>query len=87
MWVIESFTGWLPLNRELQFLGRTERDFLACFDLDRFSGCRIAPHPSCSLSDLQDAKTCNTGSFALLEMLRDKADEIAKEASPARFVS
>jgi hypothetical protein len=64
----------VQLNRELQHLGRPERDFLACFDLDRFSGCGIAPHASCALSNLQDAKTRNTDSFALLEMLGDKAD-------------
>jgi hypothetical protein len=50
-------------------LGRTERDFLACFDLDRFTGCKIAPHASSALPDLQDAKTRNTDSFAFLEML------------------
>jgi hypothetical protein len=41
---------------------------LSYFDLDRFSGCS-APHTSCPLSDLQDTKTRNTDSFALLEML------------------
>ena len=66
-----------PLNRELQLLGRTECDFLAGLDLDRFSGRWIAAHASCAFPDLQDAKTRDTDSFALLGMLGDKADEIA----------
>jgi hypothetical protein len=77
--------GLWPLNRELQLLGRTERDFLACFDLDRFSGTRITPHASCPLSNLQDTETRNTDSFAFLEMLGDKADEIAEQGFTGPF--
>src|SRR5438128_561510 len=47
-------------NRELQFLGRPKRNFLACLDLDRFSGRRIAPHTSRTLPNLEDAETHNT---------------------------
>src|SRR5207248_9064244 len=67
------------LNRELQVLRCPKRNFPACFDLDRFSGCRIAAHASCALPDLQDPKACHPDSFALLEMVGDKADEIAEE--------
>jgi len=44
------------------------------------------PHASGALSNLQDAETRNTDSFALLEMLRDQADEIAEKGftSPLR---
>jgi hypothetical protein len=49
------------LHRELQLFGCP--DFLACFDLDRLTGCRIAPHTSCALPDLQDAKTSNPNSL------------------------
>jgi hypothetical protein len=40
------------LSRHLQILGRPERDFLACFDFDRFAGCGITAHAGCSISDL-----------------------------------
>src|SRR5439155_4153276 len=65
--------------------GRPERHFLACLYLDRFSGCGIAPHASCALPNLQDAETRNTDSFTLLEMLGDKADQIAQESFTCPF--
>jgi hypothetical protein len=73
------------LDRHLQILGRAERDFLACFDLYGFSRCGIAPHAGSPLSDLQDAKTCKTDTFALLEMLCDKTNEIAEEGFASPF--
>ena len=76
-----------PSHRELQVLGRSERDFLTCFDLDRFAGCRIAPHPSCPLPDLQNTKTSNPNSFALLEMLGDKTNKIAEKGFTCPFRS
>jgi hypothetical protein len=36
-------------------------------------------------SDLQDTKTRNTDTFALLEMLGDKADEIAEKGFTCPF--
>jgi hypothetical protein len=74
-----------PLNRELQLLGGTECDFLACLDLDRFSGRGIAPHASCAFPDLQDAKTRNADSLALLEMFGNEANQIAKESFTGPF--
>src|SRR2546423_346828 len=73
------------LNRELEVLRRPERNFPACFDLDRFSGCRIAAHASCALPDLQDPKARNSDSLALLEMLGDEADEVAEERFTCPF--
>jgi hypothetical protein len=67
------------LYRELQFLGRTKCDLLACFDLDRFASCRIAPHSSWSLPDLKDAKTSNSNTFSLLEMLGNETNKIIEQ--------
>ena len=53
-------------HRELQLFGCPECDFLACSDLDRLTGCRIAPHTSCALPDLQDGKA-----GALLQILSE----------------
>jgi hypothetical protein len=74
------------LNRHLQFLCSPECDFLAGFDLDCFSGGWIAAHASGAFSHLQNAETRDTDPLALLEMLRDQADEIAEEGftSPLR---
>jgi hypothetical protein len=47
------------LDRHLQILGRPERDFFACFDLDRFAGCGITPHAGCTIPDLQNAEAGN----------------------------
>ena len=73
------------LDRHLQILGCPERDFLARFDLYRFSRCGIAPHASNPFSDLQDAKTSKTDTFALLEMLCDKTNKIAEEGLTSPF--
>jgi hypothetical protein len=73
------------LYRKLQVLGRPECDFPACFDLDGLSGCRIAPHAGCAISDLQDAETGDLDSFALLEMLGDQTDEIAEDGFTSPF--
>jgi hypothetical protein len=56
-------------------------------DLDCFAGCRIAPHTCSSLPDLQDAETRNTDTFALLEMLRNQANEIAEQGFTCLFVN
>lgn len=87
-----SLTGHYPmiqvalLDGHFQILGRPERDFLACLDLDRFAGGGIAPHASRPLPDLQDAETHDADSLALLEMLGDQADEVAEQgfAGPLR---
>ena len=73
------------LYRELKFLSRTKCHLLACFDLDRFAGCRIPPHSSWTLPDLQDAKTSNPNSFALLEMLGDETNKIVEQRLPLLF--
>src|SRR6202035_31015 len=73
------------LNRHFQILGRAESDFFACLDLDCFAGCRIAPHTCRSLPDLQDAETRNTDTFALLEMLRNQANELAEQGFTCLF--
>jgi hypothetical protein len=62
-------------NRHLQFLGRSEGDFLAGFNLDCFSGGWIAAHASGALSHLQNAETGNTNPLPLLEMLGDEANK------------
>jgi hypothetical protein len=67
------------LYRELEFFGRTKCDLLACFDLDRFAGCRVAPHSSWPLPDLEDAKTSNSYTFSLLEMLGNETDKIIEQ--------
>src|SRR5262249_35512253 len=71
--------------RKLQVLGRPECDFPACFDLYGLSGCRIAPHAGCAVSNLQDAETDDLNSFALLEMFGDQADEIAEDGFTSPF--
>jgi len=73
------------LNCELQFLGCSECDFFARFDLDRLTRCRIAAHTSCALSDLQDTKTRDPDALTLLEMLCDQSDEIADESLARTF--
>jgi hypothetical protein len=75
----------MRVDRHLQILGRPEGDFLARFDLYRFSRCGIAPHASSPLSDLENAKTCKTDAFALLEMLCDKTNKIAEEGLTSPF--
>jgi hypothetical protein len=77
--------GSTDLDCELQFLGRSERDLFARFDLDDFAGCRIATHARCSFPDLQDAEARNADALALFEMLGDEAYEIAKEALACAF--
>ncbi len=67
------------LHRELQLLGRTKCDLLACFNLEGFASCRIAPYSSWSLPDLQDAKTSNPNSLTLLEMLGDQTNELVEQ--------
>jgi hypothetical protein len=74
------------LNRHLQFLGRSEGDFLAGFDLDCFSGGWIAAHASGAFSHLQNAETRDTDPLALLEMLGDQAHRTDEEGFTARFV-
>jgi hypothetical protein len=73
------------LHRELQFLGRTKCDLLAGFDLDRFASCRIAPHSSWSLPDLKDAKTSNSDTFSLLEMLGNETNKLAEQGLSLPF--
>src|ERR1700722_3221704 len=73
------------LNRHLQILGCPERDFLACLDLDCFSGCRISAHASGSLSNLQNAKAHNADSVAFFEMLCNRDDEIAEDGFTCSF--
>ncbi len=73
------------LNRHFQILGRPECDFLAGLDLDCFAGCRVAPHASSALPNLQDAETGNADAFAFLEMLGDNADEIAEGGFTCSF--
>ena len=73
------------LYRELQFFGRTKCNLFARFDLDRFAGCRVAPHSSWSLPDLQNAKTSNPNSFALLEMLGNETNKIVEQRLPLPF--
>src|SRR5262249_43564008 len=73
------------LNRHLQVLGRPEGDFLARFDLDGFSGRRVASHAGRALPDLQDAKTRNPDPFAFLEMLGNRAQEAPEDPLPLAF--
>jgi hypothetical protein len=73
------------LYRELQFFGRTKCDFLARFDLDRFAGRRIPAYSSWPFPDLQNAKTSNPYSFALLEMLGDETDKLFEQGFSLPF--
>jgi len=75
----------VSLYRKLQFLGRSERHFFTRFDLNRFAGCRIAPHPSRSLPDLQNAETCNSDAFPLSEMLGNKAYQVIEQRLAISF--
>jgi len=73
------------LDRELQLLGCAKCDLLACLDLDRFAGGRIAPHSRWPLPDLKDAKTSNSDTFSLLEMLGNETNKIVEQRLPLPF--
>src|SRR5882724_1878480 len=68
----------MKLNGFLEFLGRAERDFLACLDLDRSTGGRVAAHPRGALSDLENAQPNDSDPIALLEVLDDQSDQIVE---------
>src|SRR5262249_1837332 len=65
-------------DRFLEFLGGPERDFLARFELDRLAGGRVAAHASGALADLKDAEAADADAVALLQVLHDKANKLAK---------
>src|SRR5260221_14747802 len=63
----------------LEFLGRAERDLLACLDLDRGARCRVAAHPSSALSHLENAQPNDSDPIAFLEVLDDETDQIVED--------
>jgi hypothetical protein len=73
------------LCRELQLLAGAERHFFRRLDLDRFAGCRIAPHPRGALANLQYAKARYPDLLAALEMLGDQGDKIIEKRVPCRL--
>ena len=69
----------MRLNRFLEFLGRAERDLLACLDLNGLAGRGIAAHPGSALADLQNAQPDNPDPIPLLQMLGQQTDEIGQD--------
>src|SRR6266849_11070673 len=63
----------------LELLGRAERDFLACLDLDRLAGRRIASHPAGAVAHLQDADPAEAEAVALLQVLDDTSYQLAED--------
>src|SRR6516225_11973665 len=73
------------LDGFFQFFGCSESDFLAGRNLNRLAGRRVAPHASGSFSNLQYAESCNSDSFAFLQVLGDQTDEVVQELAPRAF--
>src|SRR5205085_6022116 len=67
------------LDGFLQFLRRTEGDFLARLDLDRLAGCRVAAHAGGALAHLQDAEASDANPVALLQVLHDDIHHAAED--------
>src|SRR5258707_4656065 len=63
----------------LELLCGAEGYLLACLDLDRRAGCRVAAHAGGALAHLQDAEAADADPIALLQVLGDEADEIAED--------
>src|SRR5690349_23503307 len=64
------------LHGFLEFLGGAESNLFGCLDLDLLTGRRVASHTGRALANLQNSKTADTDTVALLQMLGDRSDEI-----------
>jgi hypothetical protein len=67
--------GWL--YGLLEFLRRPKRDLLTGFDRHGFPRRRVASHPSCTVSNLEDAEASQANLVTILEMTGSERHHVA----------
>ena len=67
------------LDGFLQFLAGAENDFLACLDLHRFPGLRIATHPRFAPLHLKNTAPDDADFVALPDVLGESSNGVGKD--------